>query len=342
MKKIFRKLVIAFLLMNLALTLSSIAHAAEAPQKLSDQAGNVLTPYEQLQAIGTGSNLPSFDPQQAGGSSNTHPDAPPGYLQPGVNIVASPIYFMIDLMKYILSGLAILMLTISVVKLITIADEDAMTNAKSSMLWSTVGLIIVQFADIMVKKVLFGEQGEAFEDMGTSELFAEETVSQVRGIIGLANYFLGAVALLVIIIRGFMLLTSVGEEDAISNAKTHIAYALGALIVVGLSDVVLLGFVFPEHGATLPNTQVGKTILVSVTNFVSSFIAILAFLTLLYSGFRYVVSAGNEDVTEDAKKTALSAVLGLLLALGAYAIVQTMITLEPEIPEDPQEQVETV
>lgn len=55
------------------------------------------------------------------------------------------------------------------------------------------------------------------------------------------------------------------------------------------------------------------------------FIGILAVVMLIFGGFRYVVSSGNKDAVTSAKNTILYAVIGLLVALFAYAIIQFVL-----------------
>ena len=57
-----------------------------------------------------------------------------------------------------------------------------------------------------------------------------------------------------------------------------------------------------------------------IINIMLYFIGILAF-----GGFRYVVSSGNKDAVTSAKNTILYAIIGLLVALFAYAIIQFVL-----------------
>jgi NADH:ubiquinone oxidoreductase subunit 6 (subunit J) len=51
------------------------------------------------------------------------------------------------------------------------------------------------------------------------------------------------------------------------------------------------------------------------------FAGAVAVLFLIIGGFRYVVSAGNPDQVEGAKKTILYAILGLIVIFVAYVLV---------------------
>lgn len=50
-------------------------------------------------------------------------------------------------------------------------------------------------------------------------------------------------------------------------------------------------------------------------------IGILSVIMLIFGGFRYVVSSGNKEAVSSAKNTILYAIVGLLVAIFAYAII---------------------
>lgn len=330
MKNFIKKFVVVFILMNLALTIQMAV--ANAGPTTPPKPGAVLSPLQFLQKVGEATKLPSYVVgSPTGGASGQHPDAIPDALAPGGAIVVSPIYFAIDMFRYVTSTIAFIVVVIAAIKLVSYSSEEEATKAKNTLLLGLLGLIIIQLADPIVKKMFFGEQGEAFEDLATAEFFAEETVSQLRGIIGFIQYFLGAVAVLTIVIRGFALIAGGGDEEAMTRAKKHIFYGLAGLAIVGLSEIVVRGVIFPEAGKKLPDVPLGRLIIVKGTNFLASFISILAFAALFYAGYRYVTAGGNEEVTEKVKKTMLGAIVALGLALAAFAIVNTFVTLDQTV-----------
>lgn len=324
MKNFLKKFLVALLLMNFGLTIQ--AFAGPAPGE-----GGVLSPTGVLQSIGEQTNLPSFD------ATGQHPDAPPDFTQPGVGTLTSPIYFALDIFRLVMSSIAMFYVIITALKLLGTPTEDEAASAKRKMLWGVVGLILIQFADTLVKKMFFGEQGEAFENAATVELFANESTRQIRGIIGFVQIFVGAIAVLVLIIRGFSLFIGLGNEEEITKAKQQVIFAAIGLITIGLSNAIILGVIFPENGESLPRVEAGRAIIVSITNFLSGFIALFAFVTLFVAGYRYVVAGGNDEVTEKVKKSFTAAVIALLLAFGAFALVNTFVKLEARNEEGAQD-----
>ncbi len=69
--------------------------------------------------------------------------------------------------------------------------------------------------------------------------------------------------------------------------------------------------------------DVGNLILKYV-NFVLPFLAIAAFLAFIYAGILYVTAYGNDEQTGKAKKVIIYAVVGLILVILSYSIVQLL------------------
>lgn len=303
---------------NLGLTINMLIVNAEtvAPDKSA-----IPSPLEYLKTIGKDTKLPNYV------DTGLHPDAA-AETKSGVATVTSPIYFAIDLFRYLISTIAFIYIIIYAVKLISTSNEEDAGKVKDGLIMAILGFLIIQLADIAVKKAFFGEQGEAFQDVATTKLYAAETVNQIRGIVGFFEYFLGAVAVLVLIVRGFTLIASAGNEEDIGKAKKQVLYAMAGLIVVGLSEVVVRGVIFPANGSQLPSTQMGMQILFNITNFLVGFVAIASFVMLFYGGYSYVVSGGNEEVKDKVKKIIMGAVISLILSMGAYAAVNTFIKFD--------------
>jgi len=195
-------------------------------------------------------------------------------------------------------------------------------------------------ADMAVKSVFFGEEGELFDERGTyleTYLTSERGgLEFFRGILGFVNLFVAAVAVLVLVVRGFKLIVSGGDEESMGKAKKHILYAIIGIVVVGISEVVVRGIIFPakyedvEYKGGQNDLQmidVGKAneVIIDLTSYMASFISILAFLALFFAGYKYVISGGNEEAAQSVKKTIISAVIAIFLALGAFAIVNTLM-----------------
>lgn len=69
--------------------------------------------------------------------------------------------------------------------------------------------------------------------------------------------------------------------------------------------------------------------LITWTNFFLGFLSLVAMIALIYSGFLYVTAAGNDEQTGKAKKIIIWVVIGIMVILLAYALVNTLIEDAP-------------
>ena len=54
-------------------------------------------------------------------------------------------------------------------------------------------------------------------------------------------------------------------------------------------------------------------------------IGVLSVIMLIIGGFKYVLSGGNKDAVASAKNTILYAIIGLIVALLAYAVIRFVV-----------------
>ncbi len=70
----------------------------------------------------------------------------------------------------------------------------------------------------------------------------------------------------------------------------------------------------------LPDKKPGE-IIANITRFVAGLIAVLAVLMIIVGGIMYIASAGDSSRADKAKGIIVSAIIGLVIAILAYAIV---------------------
>jgi hypothetical protein len=71
-----------------------------------------------------------------------------------------------------------------------------------------------------------------------------------------------------------------------------------------------------------------KVLLVEWTNFIASSLGTLSFVFLIYAGLLYVAGVQNEENTSKAKTIIYGALIGIIVAVSAFAIVNTVVNLE--------------
>ena len=237
-----------------------------------------------------------------------------------------------DLLKYLLGTISVVMIIISGVRLITSVKnvEDVASKQKENMKYAIIGLIVVIAADAFIKQVFYGEYGEVYRTISDVQTAAQNGTNQIKGIYNFIEAFLGALSVFMIILAGARMITSGGKEEAQEKAKKQITWAVAGLIITALAEFVVKDVIFPNQGTSIPDTQKAAMIIVNLTNFVSGFIAVVAIAMFMYGGFLYVVDFGKGENVEKTKKIFQGAVIGILLAAAAFGIVNTVIKFTPQ------------
>lgn len=326
MKKILKSVILFLILIASVLMLN----AAIVNAKNGNGSGEIKVAFtppnleQTLRGIGDKTGLPGYETVQHGEAA----------VDEGAAEITSAIYFVVDFVKYLLGSIAVLMLVISGVRLVIGGEEEEMNKQKTSIMYSIGGLIVVILADVIVKKVFFGEYGEAFESLSDAELFAEEGAAQIKGIYNFVEIFVASIAVLAIIYSGIRILASGGEEEVITKHKTHIFYAIGGLVLIGLAEFAVKEVIFPDKGAYIPKSDQAGLLIKNITNLLSGLVGIVAVLMYIYGGYLYVVAGVEEESMNKAKKVLINATIGLLVAGGAFGIVNTLVKLEGPVKVD--------
>jgi len=66
--------------------------------------------------------------------------------------------------------------------------------------------------------------------------------------------------------------------------------------------------------------------LMNIVNVLLGFLGIIAIIVILYGGFVWLVSAGNEEKVSQAKKIISAGIIGLVIIFVSYAIASFVIT----------------
>jgi len=186
-----------------------------------------------------------------------------------------------------------------------------------------------------------GEVKELFNPMGWININTPGEVVLV-GFQGFAS-IIALIAIAFTVISGFKMAVAT-NDDAYNSAKQSLTWAVGGFVVAILAFTIiagsgrLMGFDPSEitldgtdripnpisiDGDDLTEAKSGDFIFV-MFYIMRGFLGLLGFATILliiYHGFRYLTSAGNEEAIEKAKNGLKWALLGLIVALLGYTII---------------------
>ncbi|MBI4835816.1 MAG: hypothetical protein HY817_00995 [Candidatus Abawacabacteria bacterium] len=94
------------------------------------------------------------------------------------------------------------------------------------------------------------------------------------------------------------------------------------------------GIHVPQGTVLQANNPQLEPLIVQIINFFLGFVGLIAFLMLVYGGFRYLASAGDPEMTKKGKQTIMYAVIGVVVIALSYAATNTLIAgIGPQVSE---------
>ena len=117
----------------------------------------------------------------------------------------------------------------------------------------------------------------------------------------------------------------------ITKTLTQTLTGLGALICLSTSRT-LASAISIQEGADaaraegMPTELIGDNGVFSrITNTILLIVGLISVIMLVYGGLRYILSGGDSKKVTDAKNTVLYAIIGLIISLLAFAIVNFVL-----------------
>jgi len=97
-----------------------------------------------------------------------------------------------------------------------------------------------------------------------------------------------------------------------------------SILLPAFASAQVTGGVIPSGGKiNLPLIGGGvfNDVVVYIINILIAIVAVIAVLFLIWGGFRYITSAGNDEIAEGAKKTIQNSIIGLVIVILSYTII---------------------
>lgn len=278
----------------------------------SSQVEDGVAPEDKNDDPSLGINLPTFEEQGE-----------------GADIIVATLQRFLDFFKLIVTPITLLFIVVMGVRMVTAGkeNEEVLTQSKHFLAYAVQGLIIIFMADSIIE-VFFGAEGEILRggDEGAKE-FGRRTSTLFQGIYALVQVVISSIAVFLLITAGMRYVVGSASEDQIAKAKKQITWGLVGLFVIGISEFVVKEVLFQNQGTRL-GLEEAKQVFAQITNFIAGTLGTLSFVFLLYAGYLYTLGVQNEDNVAKAKKIIMGALLGILLAIAAFAIVNTVLELD--------------
>lgn len=208
-------------------------------------------------------------------------------------------------------------------------DERRSSTAKNIIIYAILGMVIAGLARVIAQEV--------------QTVYTGGNPVATRNLINnISNFFVGFLAILsalVVVIGGVMYVMSLGDEQRTSRAKRIVFFAVLGLLISGLATLIsniVRQIVSPLLPAGSPFFLGGgpggaaNTVTQLIGNigiFVLSPLAMIAAAAIIYGGYTYITSAGEEDKARLGKRIILFTLIGIFIILAAALIVNIVVGL---------------
>lgn len=235
--------------------------------------------------------------------------------------------------RIIAAAIAIVMMVISGFTMSIAGDnEGTVKTQKQSITWGIIGLFMISIAG-PIAEVFDYRQGNFLESGDALAARAAVFDNTVKIVITFIKYLLGALATLMFIRAGAVMVSSGSGDEDITREKKNLALGAGGLILVFASDLIVRRVLYSAQY----NTSTSETVvtinqnefirqIVAVTNLIVSFAGPAMLLGLIVGAVLYITAAGDDGRMGTAKKIMLNSCIGLVIIYGAFALVSTVIS----------------
>lgn len=107
--------------------------------------------------------------------------------------------------------------------------------------------------------------------------------------------------------------------------------ALAVALPLGVAHAV--SYIDPSHSLGLGTSDL-RTTVTNIINWVLGLLGIIAVIMILYGGFIWLTAAGNEENVTKAKNILSAAIIGLVIILLAWAIVNYVLGTTSNVSKD--------
>ena len=247
-------------------------------------------------------------------SGDTGEEMAMNFIRNGINII-----------KYILGGIALIMGIIYAIGLIfSQGSEDSISKNKKAFIWVFTGFFILMISENISN--IFNPEGATTDKI----IDFNSARDQLRDIAQYLKWIFGSIIVFIMTISGIKMVTASGDEEVITSQKRNMIWSMmGMLFILLSSNIVNAIYVInsPNEivsgGAQPLIEEIG-----GIISLILIFLGPIAILFTIYAGFIYLTAGDNEENTKKAKTMIIAGVTGIIIIYSAYAIINTLISAE--------------
>jgi hypothetical protein len=121
------------------------------------------------------------------------------------------------------------------------------------------------------------------------------------------------------------------SKKSLKNIAVGFVTSMALMMSTTVSVVHAQGFISATDNPQAISTATGgqgsfRALALTIVNFALTFLGLIAVVMIIYGGFLYVSAAGNQEKIGTAKKIIMYAVIGIVVILLSFAIVNTVLS----------------
>ena len=261
-------------------------------------------------------------------------DADGNFKETGTDGLINTINKVIPVVRIFLAVVAtVLLIWAGVHLMITRGDETLYKEKKAQVLAIATGFLLIFMISPMLNDVFFDAENQLLVKTGdvneVAELQSDDQirkkalwgVTEMKGIFQYASTFVVVVGMVFLILSVFPLIFGGEDEAELTKVKKRVIFTVVGMGVFISAETAVELFATADGRIGAPDVRGAVSLAVKWANFLMGFIGLFAILALVWAGFRLIANFGDESATEEAKKIAVAAVIGLVLTFSSWTAV---------------------
>jgi hypothetical protein len=203
--------------------------------------------------------------------------------------------------------------------------EEEIQTAQKHFGFLILGLLVVSVSQIAGFVIFNPDQAvnpDYFVNDNTQQVFYAKAM-QIKLFV---QILIGGVAMLSIITSAFRIMSSTGNEEVIGKEKQLLQNFLFATVLIILAEVIVTGvFYIPganREGVTNQALSIGIEQIMGLITALLSIMAAAALLMIILASLYYVISLGDEERANRAKRLIIANLVAIVVAFSAYTILR--------------------
>ena len=253
------------------------------------------------------------------------------YGQDGIIGAFTTIAFQI---KNFFIAIAVIFLIIGVIKLLfSSSDEENVKKWKANIIWTSVGIFVMQIAFSVWKTLILKSDTDSFG----SGLGWDFWINIFSPVVNLLQMLAAFAFILMAIFAFFIMVTAGWDEEKVKKSKNTILYAIIGFLLIKIPETFVKA-IYGDYkwcdsiyttssciNSIKPNISDSIGIVWKIFTFFNTFLSIICVILVIYAGWLILISGGDEEKIKKAKNIILYIIIGFIILVWSHAIFNFFI-----------------